>query len=400
MSSTPLISDADGVHRLVESVRTAGRFALDFEFLWERTYRPVPCLAQVSVGDEVMIIDPIAGAPLDEIAALVADPTILTVMHAPSADLTLLAMHFGIVPTNMIDVQLTAGFVGIGAGQSLGTLLDRVLGVRLTKAESYSDWSKRPLSDAQLDYAAKDVLYLHPLADSLTEKAGRLGRTTWVAEEHERRYGSGASFVTDPQDAWRKVKGQGRLTPRERAVLRAVAAWREEEALRRDRPTGWLVHDRSLLDVARRRPTTSEKLSVVRGVSDRLRPQELEGLIAAVVAGDVAEEIFLPTPGRPDLVSRVEVLGSLGQLVVSVRASAAKLAAPLVATRDEIESFVTSTLAGDTPDDHPLASGWRRELVGDALIELSHGRVALVPSTQPPYLVEVARSAEDARNPV
>jgi ribonuclease D len=388
MSSTPVIRDADGAEALARTVHAAGRFALDFEFLWERTYRPIPCLAQVAVGGEVSIIDPIEGAPLDALAALVADPAIATIMHAPSADLTLLALHFDVRPKAIVDVQLAAGFVGYGAGQSLATLADRVLNVRLAKAESYSDWSKRPLSRAQLDYANEDVRYLETLADAIGATADAMGRATWVAEEHERRYGDAAEFVNDPSESWRKVKGQGRLSGRERAVLVAVAAWREREARRRDRPTNWLVQDRALIDLARRRPATPEALAAVRGVGERLRPQELTALLAAVKTGIEGPELFLPSPARPDLAARVEVLGALGSLVVSVRASAAKIAAPLVATRDEIESFILAVLTDGT-DDHPIASGWRRELVGDALHALAEGRLALAPTSRPPYLAEV-----------
>lgn len=383
----PVIRTGPEMTELAQRIREAGSFALDFEFLWERTYRPIPCLAQIAIEDEVWIIDPIEGAPLDEVSALVADPDVLTIMHAPSADLMLLAMHFGTRPANLVDVQLIAGFVGIGAGQSLGTLLERVCRVKLAKTESFSDWSKRPLTTAQLGYAREDVLHLFDLHRALAERAERLGRTGWVAEEHERRYGPDVTILADPLDAWRKVKGQGRLNGRERGVLQRLAAWREDEASRRDRPTGWLMQDRALVDLARRRPKDLHALEATR-VGERMRPAELTRLLEVVREGEAADEVFMPPAPPPEVADRVEVLGSLGQLIVSTRAAASQLASQLVATRGEIEGFLTDVVLGRDPTGQ-LATGWRRELAGKALVSLVEGRLALRPTDRPPYLEEV-----------
>jgi len=393
MPQPDVIRSPTAVEDLAAGIRETGTFALDFEFLWERTYRPVPCLAQVAVGDEVRILDPIEGAPLEPIAELVADPDVRTIMHAPTADLTLLSMHYGTRPANLVDVQLMAGFVGLGAGQSLATLLDRALRVRVAKLESVSDWQRRPLSGSQLRYAGEDVLHLGSLHDHLQSRAERLRRTAWIEEEHRRRYGPHAEFVTDPGEAWRKVKGGGRLTPRERAVLREVAMWRDAEASRRDRPASWVLQDRVLVDLARRRPTDEEGVDASRA-AERLRPDQIRSLLAAVARGEQAPEITGPPPPPPDVADRVDVLAALGQLMVGVRAGAARLAAQLLATRGEVEAFMTALLTGQGPTG-PLSEGWRRELAGDALIGLAEGRIALAPSTRPPYLTEVAASPAD-----
>lgn len=386
------IRDAEGVERLAEAARAAGRMALDFEFLWERTYRPLPCLAQVAVGDEVSVVDPIDGAPLQAIADLVADPEVQTVMHAPSADLTLLALGYGVRPAALVDAQLAAGFVGLGAGQSLGTLVERVLRVRLAKTESYTDWSRRPLSEAQLRYAAEDVRHLLPLADALEERLEARGRAAWVAEEQERRYGPGASWATDPDLAWRRVKGQGRLSPGERAVLRRIASWREREALRRDRPVQWVLPDRTAVELARRRPGSPDALRGERGVPDRLRTSEAEQLVAEIRAGAGDPPIALPPPPPPDVQARLEVLGPLAQVLLGARAQAEGLAPTLIATRDEVEAFLAATLDGGGGD-LPLGRGWRRELAGEALERLARGEIALAPTAGAPYLAEIVRSS-------
>src|SRR5262249_1189944 len=198
------IAGTDGVVEVAAEGRAAGRVALDLEFLWERTYRPQACLAQVAVGDAVHLVDPLAGASLEPLAGLVADPDVTVGMHAPSAGLILLALSYGVRPCGLVDTQLAAGFVGLGAGQSLGTLLERALGVHLRKSESYTDWSRRPLTPAQLAYAVDDVRHLLPLADELDRRAEALGRTDWVAAEHRPRYGLDAPLTPQPDEAGRR----------------------------------------------------------------------------------------------------------------------------------------------------------------------------------------------------
>jgi ribonuclease D len=389
MSSTEnVIVDAAGVSKLVDAVRRAGGFALDLEFMWERTYAPQACLAQVAVNGDVYLVDPIEGAPLEPIADLVADPDILTLVHAPSADFTLLALRFGTRPTAVRDVQLCAGFAGLGSGQSLAALLERVLRVRLDKSEGFTDWARRPLRATQLTYAAEDVRHLFALLGELDRRIAEKGRTEWVADEHERRYGAGAEWVTDPDEAWRRVKGQGKLSSRDRAVLCEIAAWREREAVRRDQPVGWLIPDRSMIELARRRPTDRAGVLAERGVPDRMRPAEIDTLLAAIRRGEDAPPRAMP-PGPPaEILARMEVLGPLGQVLVASRSHAAGVASTLVATRGEIDAHMAAALDGGD-DDRPLAHGWRRELVGEALTRLARGELALAPCAQKPYVTEL-----------
>jgi ribonuclease D len=382
------------VAAVVAAAHEHGRIALDFEFLWERTYAPMACLAQVAIDGRVHLIDPVEGAPLAPIAALVADPDVDVVMHAPSSDLTLLGMQFGTRPHRVMDVQLAAGFIGIGAGQGLGVLLERGLKVKLDKGEQYTDWSRRPLTERQLTYAAADVAHLVALADEFLARADRLGRTSWIAEEMARRYGPDSRWVPEPTEVWRRVKGQGKLSPADRAILRALAAWREREAARRDRPTAWIVPDRTLLEVARRRPKTSGQLAGERGLPERMRQADLEGMLAAIDEGAAAEPIHLPAAPGTELQARMDTLGPLGQILVTARAAEADLAPSLVATRDEIETFLWGEIGAREVPDSPLAVGWRFEIAGKPLRDLADGRIALVPAATRPFLREIPRDPE------
>ncbi len=387
------ITDAAGVAAVVAEARRTGRAAIDLEFLWERTYAPIACLAQVATPEGIHIVDPIEGAPLEPVAELVADPAVEVVMHAPSADLTLLGLAFGTRPRNFVDVQVIAGFVGLGAGQGLAVLLERVLGVRLDKGERYTDWSRRPLTPAQLTYAAGDVSDLLRLADELTGRAEALGRLDWVREEHARRYGPEARLVPDPDLAWRRVKGAGRLNARDRAVLASLAAWREREAARRDKPASWIIPDRTLVELAHRRPADRRALQRERGLPPRIQGPEADALLAAIREGEGAPPMASTRPPSQDVQQRLEVLAPLGAVLVAARASGVDLAPSLLATRDDISSFLVAVLEGDG-DGHPLGGGWRRELAGEALIELAEGRLALGADPDRPYLAELRRGDE------
>ncbi len=381
-----MLTTPDEVDDLAARARAARRLALDVEFLWERTYAPIPCLVQVAVGDDVFLVDPIDGAPLQPIAHLIEDPDVAIVMHAPSADLILFALGFDARPTNLLDSQLISGFVGLGSGQSLGALLARVLGLKVAKTEGYSDWSRRPLTSAQMDYAAADVAHLYDLVDELLRRADALGRGSWVREEHDRRYGPGARIAPDPWESWRKVKGQGRLNPPERAVLRRAAAWREEEARRRDRPVGWLVPDRTLIELARRQPGTPAKLMSERGMPAAMKEREAGAMIDAIQKGLTDEPIALGPAPPPAIQARLDTLVPLAQVLLGARAAAVDLAPTLVATRDEIEEFLVAILTGGDGNDKSLGRGWRREVAGDALVDLAWGRVGIAPILESPYL--------------
>jgi ribonuclease D len=380
-----LITETGAVAELAERVRAAGRFAIDTEFLWEKTYAPVLCLVQVAVGDEIVLIDPLAGASLVPIAALLADPAVEVLMHAPSADLLAFALHHEVRPTGIIDTQLIAGFVGLTASASLERLLADGLKVTVNHHESFSDWKRRPLSASQLEYAGDDVRWLAELVDELRRRLDVQGRTAWAEDELARRYPDGDDPTPDPLEAYRRVQRRGRLSARQMAVLREVAAWREREARRRDLPTGWVMKDPTLVEVARVAPATADALARVRGVAG-IRPPDAATLIAAIEVGKLAEPIAPGSPAPPAVARRADAASGLGGTLVKVRCTEAGIAPELVATRAELDEFLESVIMG-TGGTGPLATGWRRELVGDELIALVEGRVALSLAERPPYLV-------------
>ncbi len=382
------ITTGSALGPLLDQARAEGTCAVDTEFVWERTYAPALCLVQLATAERLAVIDPLSGAPLEPVAELMADPGVEKVMHAPSGDLAAFVLHHDVRPRNVFDTQVAAGFAGYGGSPSLERLLDQAVGVRLRHDEGFTDWSRRPLTPTQIEYAADDVRHLLAAARALRARLADQGRDAWVDEEMEQRYGDGATLVQDPELAWRRVSGRGRLRGEQVSALAAAAAWREREARRRDLPASWLIKDATLIEIARRRPRTPRDAESIRGLQLR-KGAQLDGLLAAVAgagpAPSGASEGDLPGEVR----RRVRVVLPLASAVLQARCAEAGVASELVATRAELEALIAGQ-AMENDGDHPLLSGWRRELAGDSLLRLLRGEIALRVLPRAPHVAEQA----------
>jgi ribonuclease D len=383
------VDTADRLDEVIAAAHSAGRVALDTEFLRERTYRARLCLVQIATEDEVFVIDALAELDLGPLARLVADESVEIVAHAGRQDFDLLFEDFNVVPRRVFDVQVAAGFAGYGASLSLGRLVEEVVGQKLEKGETYTDWCRRPLTPAQLHYAANDVKWLLHAADILLEELRALGREEWVAEELS-ALEDARTYGTDPAEAWRKVSGRGTLSARQTAVLQAVAKWREETAARRNIPRGWVVKDPTLVEIGRRAPKSLSALKAIRGLNAREAERSGAQLLDAVTEG--LENPPIPTPRQPpkEILVRTRMLLGLADAIVRARCERAGIATEVVATRGEIEVLIADILSnGARSGGHRLLTGWRRELVGDALVALTEGRVGIRVIDTPPFVEEV-----------
>ncbi len=376
------------VQAFADEARSEGRLALDTEFLWERTYAPIPCLVQVATERRLAVIDPLEGGDVGPIAELVADPDVELLMHAPSGDLLLFARRFGVRPVRVFDVQLVAGFVGLGSSLAYDRLVERVLRIHLPHNETFSTWSRRPLSATQVAYAADDVRHLHAIADALSRELERRGRTAWAQDELDRRYGDRIG-APDPRRAYLKLPRRGRLTGRQLAVLREVAAWREAEAQTNDLPVGWVLKDPTVLEIARTMPRDPAAIARVRGAGG-IAGSALRRLLDAISAGIGAEPVETPRELSVDVARRVATASELASVLLRIRCDEADLAPELVATRGECERFVEGIVTDDLAG-HPLAEGWRNTLVGGELRALVEGRIAIAALAGAPYLEIIRR---------
>jgi ribonuclease D len=380
------ITTAAALGPLLDQARADGTCAVDTEFVWERTYAPALCLVQLATKERLAVIDPLEGAPLEPVAELMADAAVEKVMHAPSGDLAAFVLHHEVRPRNVFDTQVAAGFVGFGGSPSLERLLDQSVGVRLRHDEGFTDWQRRPLTPVQIEYAADDVRHLLAAAEALRTRLAEQGRQAWVDEEMEQRYGAEATLVQDPDQAWRRVNGRGRLRGEQVAVLAAVAAWRESEARRRDLPASWLIKDATLIEVARRRPGTAREADSIRGLQIR-KGAQLDGLLAAVAAAAPMPPGMAEGELPSEVRRRVRVVLPLASAVLQARCGEARVASELVATRSELESLIAGQ-AMDADGAHPLLQGWRRELAGESLLRLLHGEVTLRVLPRAPHVAE------------
>ena len=365
---------------LSDRARATGRLGLDAEFMGEGRYRALLCLVQVAVDDEdggtrVEILDPLEGFEPDELRAVLADPSIEKVVHAGRQDVAILRRTWATEVRNLFDTQIAAGFAGHGAQTGYGALISDVLGRRLAKSASFTRWDRRPLSEEQLTYAREDVADLLALATALQDELRASGRLEWAHEEC--RALEDSSDDRDPDEAWRRLPRVARLRPRERSVARELAAWRERTAAAEDRPVGSVLSDAALVELARRQPGDRRGLDQIRGLHGRIANRRGADLLAAVARGRDAEPPALDGVRPPLNESGDAPLIALAEALIRARALEAGLAYELVATRADLNQVIAAARRGDAEPDVRTLRGWRRDLVGDELLELLDGRHAL-----------------------
>jgi ribonuclease D len=359
-------SDAD-LARVVEQMSSADRYALDTEFHREKTYFPKLALLQIAVDGELLLIDPLRVDVRALAPAFGADS--LAVLHAAQQDLDVLTHSVGAVPQRLWDTQVGAGFLGYGT-PSLMSLLQGELSVTPLKGDRLTDWLRRPLTEAQCQYAASDVAYLLEAFDKITDQLAQLGRQEWADQACADLLSKPISG-SRPEEAWLRLKDVRTLRPPARAVAQSVAAWRERRAMASDIPVRHVLADLAVLGIAQRQPGTVEELRQARGVDERsMRGGFAEELLAAVTDGIRRDPPDLPS-GTEDVDKELRPAITLISAWVSQLARTERIDSVLLATRADLVAF----LRGDP--DARLRSGWRAQLLGDGITALIEGRAAL-----------------------
>jgi ribonuclease D len=375
---------------LAEIARCQGRLALDTEFVGEGRYRTLLCLVQLAVedpsaGTRIELLDPLADADADaggererwraQLAGLLGDPAVEIVVHAGRQDIALLRRALGCEIENVFDTQVAAGFLGLAAQSSYEALLNQLLGMRVAKSASFTRWDARPLSAEQLSYAREDVAHLIELALEIQRRLRHAGRLLWAREEC--RYLEQVSDERDPDAVFARLPRVRSLNAASQGVARELVRWRERTAAERDRPVQSVLGDATLVEVAKRRPRTARQLQDIRGVGQAAQRRASEELIAAVRRGESREHEPLPSGTRPAAPeARDAPLIALSEALVRARAGEADLAYELLASRSDLQAIVVGERTGERADVRTLR-GWRRELVGEELIELLDGRLSL-----------------------
>jgi ribonuclease D len=381
-------SDPAALQVLLDGARASGTLALDTEFMGEGRYRTLLCLIQLAIpasspegenvgaGERILLVDPL-DEDLDSsaLAAVLADPAVQVVVHAGRQDIALMRRRFASEITNVFDTQIAAGFAGLGAQSSYDSLLSEILGLRVAKTASFTRWDARPLSSEQLAYAREDVVHLLELAAELERRLSELGRLEWAREECGPL--ALASDERDPDVIFARLPRVNGLSASARPIARELVEWRERTASRQNRPVQGVLGDATLVELAKRRPSSRAELEKIRGVGVSGAGRRAEELLDAVRRGrerpsdPPPETTRTPTP-KPDDAPLV----ALGEALLRARAREAGLAYELLAARADLHAIVAAARSGGEADVRTLR-GWRRELVGAELLALLDGSVSL-----------------------
>jgi ribonuclease D len=345
---------------------------VDTEFLRETTYYPLLCVAQMAIADEAVVVDALApGIDLTPFFALMADEKVIKVFHAARQDIEIVWNMAKKIPHPIFDTQVAAMVLGYGDSISYDQLVQRITGDMLDKSHRFTDWTRRPLSDAQITYALSDVTHLRDVYLKLAADLEKRDRTSWVEAEMN-VLTSPETYRMEPEKAWERLKTRVRK-PRDLAVLMEIAAWREREAQTRDVPRSRVLKDDVIGDIATQAPTSLDRLGHVRSLPRGFeRSRWGEAILDAVKRGLERDPKTLPKLDRfrpaPNGAATVELLKVLLRMTAEKHGVAAKV----VATVDELDR-----IAADDDADVPALKGWRRELFGEKALALKHGKLAL-----------------------
>jgi ribonuclease D len=370
--SVDFIDSTPRLRQFCEHLRGAHWVALDTEFLRERTYFPKFCLLQIASGAHAACIDPLALDSLEPLERILFDPAITKVLHSGRQDLEIFHHLWGRLPQPIFDTQLAAPLIGLAEQISYAGLVSELLGVSLGKGQTRTDWSLRPLSEAQIRYAADDVIYLAAAYQSLLGRLEALDRLDWLQDDFAALLNPDL-YRNSPELAWQRVGGSHQLRGKALATLQGLAAWREVTARELDIPRGWVVKDEALIDLARLQPVQPDELKRIRGIEERSLKRHGEALCRVIA------EARQRTPQMPEAVARAprktpdqEALIDLLSAVVRLRAAQHSLNPAVLASRKDLEQLL------DQPEQSKLLKGWRKTMAGEELAAILQGECHLV----------------------
>ncbi|APH55993.1 Ribonuclease D [Granulibacter bethesdensis] len=372
--SPTLMTRSEDLAALCTTLRREPYVTIDTEFMRERTYWPELCVVQLGGADCVAVIDTLAPeldlAPLGE---LLADPAVIKVFHACRQDIEIFLLRFGAIPQPMFDTQVAAMVAGFGDQVGYDTLVSSLTGGHIDKAHRFSDWSRRPLSQAQIDYAAADVTHLRGVYETLRDRLEKEGRLGWVSEEMA-VLNDPATYRTDPVTMWERLRPRTN-NRRYLGLLRAICAWREVEAQRLNIPRQRLIKDESLLEIAATSPADAESLAQARGVGRGFA----EGRSGATLLAAIAEARGLPDSDLPAIPRSREsgsrpspALVSLLKVLLAAKSEQHNVAPKLLASSEDLDRLAT-----EAEPDVPALTGWRRDVFGQDALALKNGEICL-----------------------
>jgi ribonuclease D len=370
-----LITENDALQAFCDSLVGAAYITVDTEFLREKTYWPQLCLLQIGGPDDAVAVDALAdGIDLSPVYKLFDDPSILKIFHAGRQDLEIFYNLTGRLPVPVFDSQVAAMVCGFGDSIGYEHLVGKLAGKRVDKSSRFTDWSLRPLSQKQIDYAISDVTHLRPVYEKLAAKLEANGRSEWIDEEMATLTRL-ETYANQPENAYKRIKGRA-PSARYLAVLRELAAWREHEAQRRDVPRNRVLRDEALVEIAHHTPDSVAQLSRTRGLGAKTAEGRYgRELLEAVQKGKSVPDSDCPIPKeKRDLPRGLGPVTDILKVLLKMKCEQFDVAGKLLANSADVEQIAAF---GEEADVASL-KGWRREVFGDDALRLCQGELALV----------------------
>ncbi|MCF6327638.1 MAG: ribonuclease D [Devosiaceae bacterium] len=375
-----------GTEELKIFCQRAGKFdfiTIDTEFHRETTYWPILCLVQVATSDEAVLIDPMAkDIDLSPLLELLANEKIVKVFHAARQDIEIFVKMTGTVPSPVFDSQIAASVCGYGDSISYDKLVQAIVGAQVDKSSRFTDWAARPLTEKQMAYALADVTHLRDIYLELSKQLKKLNRVSWMQDEQQ-PLTSLSTYIMEPKDAWVRLKSKVNR-PRDLAMLKELAALREQKAQESDRPRRRVLKDDALYELAIQRPKSQKDFdrfrAVPKGFGNSRLAQEIIALTKKVE--NIPDTELPPMPKRRMGPSPKGPIGDLLRVLVKAVAEREGVASRIIANSNDIDELVLSDNA-----DIAAMSGWRFELFGKKALALKHGKLGLAAS--PEGIVEI-----------
>jgi len=365
------VDSTDKLQQLCLSIKDSPILILDTEFVREKTYRAKLCLLQIATDDIVACVDPIAINDISPLMDLINDQSKLKVLHAARQDYEIFYDLTRQLPQPLFDTQLAASLLGYGEQVGYGSLVGKVLGIQLDKAHTRTDWSKRPLSEAQIKYASDDVIYLRQLYPLLTQQLKEKGREDWLNEEFDSLCQK-ELYVTKLDEAWQRVKGINRLRPRQLAAAKNISHWREEMAIKKDLPRRWIISDDILLAIAQLLPKNKLQLESIANIKKAFIDKSGDSVLNCVKKALELDDASLPSVKKPKrLTAEQEIVADLLLVQLKIIANNQNISVSNIANRKMLEKFIN----GET--DITLLKGWRYQLAGKKIQDLYNNKFAL-----------------------
>jgi len=366
-----MIASDESLAEFCEAIASAHYCAIDTEFVREKTYYPLLSLIQIATEQQMGCIDPLAIEDFEPLRKILQKPDLLKVFHSPSQDLEILFQQFDEVPTPVFDTQLAAAVIGYSHQMSYADLVFEITGVRLEKKHTRADWSRRPLSDDELDYAMDDVRYLMPVYQKLGDELSAKNRLGWI-EKDLASMSNASTYEVDFANLWQRLKGVQKLNAEQLQIASELCQWRERLAQKKDRPRRWIAADDWIVDIARKKPTGKDELATIRGIPDKIT--ERPGRVLLDIVGEalkVDPELWpKPQKTRPLSVQQ-QALGDCLMALCRVIADENNIALGTFATRKDIDSLIINRKTSR------LAQGWRFTMAGEQLLDFIHAQSLL-----------------------